>query len=57
MHVEVVQETLPVEAARRTLDQRLTEGGVEIPVRTGAHPWRLVKRRPKLVAFLYRLFS
>jgi hypothetical protein len=57
MHLEAVPETPPADATRRSLEQRLVEGGVEMPTRAGAHPWRLVKRRPKLVAFLYRLFT
>jgi len=53
-----MQEALPgVMTARRSFEERLIEAGITIPDRARARPWRLVKKRPKLIAFLYRLFT
>jgi hypothetical protein len=43
--------------ARSALDRRLREAGVEIPTGVGVRPLRLARRRPKPVAWIYRLLA
>lgn len=53
---EMGVETMPAGFARQGLEQRLAEGGVEIPAPYGgAARWRLVKRRSRISALFCRL--
>lgn len=59
MRIEAQNHTISESVPPKRDEDPWTEfrAHIRMPTGTGMHPWRAARRRPKIVAFLLRLFT